>query len=89
MHPDLVQAKTHPQEWASQAAANIRVMCKHLLDMKVKGYTYCGPEVQAFLEKIHIDKEATQPPATPLALQVDVPTMALQKQEPTASNVVL
>lgn len=61
MHHDLVSKKIPVVDWASQAADNIRLMCKHVLDLKLSGTAFVSPIISQLFTLVRVNREASSP----------------------------
>jgi hypothetical protein len=81
MASDIQKRGMPVSDWASQSADNIRLMCKHLLDLRASRTTFLSPTLAALVGMIAEDKEPALPaPET-------MPKKILQAQASAASSV--
>ena len=61
MGAELVRNRTCPVDWANQAGAGIKLMCKHLLDLRASGTPYVSERVKHLLSLLRPgDTSATE-----------------------------
>ena len=61
MDPSLIASGKDPNVWAAEAADTIKLMCKHVWDLKVSASPYAPPEVLELINMVVLVRDSPTP----------------------------